>query len=294
MKDAVTFQMPQQIAICGAGVMGTGIATALLLHQFPVTLYDLSDAVLKRAQHQIARNLEKAVQKGKLAAELLHSVLQEKISFTTRLEDCAAADCVIEAIIEDRTAKIDLLHRLESLLPSRAIIATNTSSIAISSLQSELQHPGRFLGLHFFNPAHIMKLVEVVKGAFTLDSVIEIIKDFSESIGKIPVIVKDVPGFIVNRVARNFYNEALRIVEEGTASVEQVDRLLRSYGFRMGPFELMDLIGVDTNFAVTLSVWQQYFYDPRFAPSLLQKQLVDAKKWGRKTGEGFYRYSQQD
>jgi len=194
MKDAATFQMPQRIAICGAGVMGTGIATALLLHQFPVVLYDLSDTVLERAQHQIASNLEKAVQKGKLAAELLHPTLQEKISLTTRLEDCAVADCVIEAIIEDWAAKIDLLHRLESLLPPQALIATNTSSIAISSLQSELQYPGRFLGLHFFNPAHIMKLVEIVRGAFTLDVVVQVIRDFSESIGKIPVVVKDVPG----------------------------------------------------------------------------------------------------
>ncbi len=279
----------QHIAICGAGVMGSGIATALLLHQYPVVLYDLNDAVLQRARAKIAQNLQKAVQKGKLAAEQLEAV-QQQIQYTTTLADCAQADGVIEAIVENRAAKLELFQQLESLLPDTAIIATNTSSIAISSLQSELRFPHRFLGMHFFNPAHIMKLIEIIRGAFTDDSVVEVAKEFAESIGKIPVVVKDVPGFIVNRVARNFYNEALRIVEEGIADYPQVDRLMRAYGFRMGPFELMDLIGVDTNFAVTLSIWEQYFYDPRFAPTLLQKQYVDAKKWGRKTGEGFYSY----
>jgi len=170
-------------------------------------------------------------------------------------------------------------------------LATNTSSIAITALTASLQHPERFVGLHFFNPAHIMKLVEVIKGQRTAQSVVDDAFAFAKSLGKSPVVASDVPGFIVNRVARNFYNEPQRIVMERCATIEQVDTLMTSLGFKMGPFQLMDLIGVDVNLDVTTSQWQQFYNEPRFAPSLLQRQYVDAGNHGRKSGHGFYDYS---
>jgi 3-hydroxybutyryl-CoA dehydrogenase len=197
----------------------------------------------------------------------------------------------VEAIIENRSAKQELFRALESLgISPQTIIASNTSSISIAALASVLHHPERCIGLHFFNPAHVMRLVEVVRSARTSEQTLQRALDFVQRLGKTPVVVRDIPGFIVNRVARNYYNEALRIVVEGVAEVEQVDRLLRGAGFPMGPFELMDLIGLDVNLEVTRSIYEQHFYEPRFAPSVLQQQYVDAGLLGRKTGRGFYPY----
>jgi 3-hydroxybutyryl-CoA dehydrogenase len=234
----------------------------------------------------------KAVQKGIMSAEVAEDA-RGRFSVTAALDALKDCDIVIEAIIEEATAKNSLYAALEDILPETAIIATNTSSIAITALAAKLRHPERFVGLHFFNPAHIMKLVEVICGMKTAPETIDAMNTFAEKLGKTAVEAKDVPGFIVNRVARNYYLEAMRIVMEGGATIAQVDALMRSAGFKMGPFELVDLIGVDVNFAVTMSVWEQYFREPRFAPALLQKEYVDAGLWGKKTGEGFYRYNEK-
>lgn len=280
------------IGICGAGTMGAGIAIAGIQAGYDVVLFDVKEDVVQKAHTYIVDQITKAVERGKLTQEQADAATG-RVQTTTSLDDMAPCDIVIEAIIEDKDIKQQLFAALEERLAADAIIATNTSSIAVTSLAAGLQHPERFAGMHFFNPAHIMKLVEVIRGARTSETTVERILELSRALGKSPAVAKDVPGFIVNRVARNFYNEAMRICMEGAATIEQVDTLIKAVGFKMGPFELMDLIGVDTNLQVTKSMWEQYFYEPRFAPSLMQEQYVQAKLWGRKTGEGFYRYDKK-
>jgi 3-hydroxybutyryl-CoA dehydrogenase len=280
------------IGICGAGTMGRGIAIACLQAGYRVVLYDIRPDALQNARATIAEQLRKAEAKGKLqkpSAELI-----AHLELVPTLADLLSCDIIIEAIVENRAAKQELFRALESLgISPQTIIASNTSSISIAALASVLHHPERCLGLHFFNPAHIMRLVEVVRSARTSPETLQRAVAFVERLGKTPVVVKDIPGFIVNRVARNYYNEALRLVTEGVATLEQIDRLMRSAGFPMGPFELMDLIGVDINLEVTRSIYEQHFHEPRFAPSLLQQQYVDAGLLGRKVGRGFYDYSAQ-
>jgi 3-hydroxybutyryl-CoA dehydrogenase len=280
------------IGICGAGTMGAGIAQTCLQAGFTVIVYDTIEVARARAAAFIQEMTAKAVQKGITSAEAAEAA-RGRFSVTAVLEALKDCDIVIEAIIEEAGAKNSLYAALEDILPQTAIIATNTSSIAITALAAKLRHPERFVGLHFFNPAHIMKLVEVICGMKTAPETIDAMNAFAEKLGKTAVEAKDVPGFIVNRVARNYYLEAMRIVMEDGATIPQVDALMRSAGFKMGPFELVDLIGVDVNFAVTMSVWEQYFREPRFAPALLQKEYVDAGLWGKKTGEGFYRYNEK-
>jgi 3-hydroxybutyryl-CoA dehydrogenase len=280
------------IGICGAGTMGAGIAQTCLQAGCTVIVYDTIESARVRAAAFIQEMTAKAVQKGIMSAEAAEAA-RGRFSVSAELDALKGCDIVIEAIIEDAAIKNSLYAALEGILPETAIIATNTSSIAITALAAKLRHPGRFVGLHFFNPAHIMKLVEVICGMKTAPETIDAMNAFAEKLGKTAVEAKDVPGFIVNRVARNYYLEAMRIVMEGGATIPQVDALMRSAGFKMGPFELVDLIGVDVNFAVTMSVWEQYFREPRFAPALLQKEYVDAGLWGKKTGEGFYRYNEK-
>ncbi len=275
------------VGICGAGTMGRGIAIAALQASHSVVVFDIAAAPLEKAKGNITSTLDKAVEKGKLTATDRDLAI-ERSTFTTNLDDLSVCDVVIEAVAERLDIKHDLFTRLEALVRPDAILASNTSSISIASLARPLQHQDRFVGLHFFNPAHIMKLVEVIKGPRTSDATVAWCVDFSEGLGKTPVVAKDVPGFIVNRIARNFYNEAQRIVMEGAATIPQVDALMQGLGFKMGPFELMDLIGVDTNLDVTKSQWQQFFLEPRFQPSMLQQQHVDAGLHGKKTGRGFY------
>lgn len=277
------------IGICGAGTMGAGIAQTCLQAGLNVVLYDTFDTAREKARQFIHDTLLKAEQKGIIHTEARAEALK-RLTISTNLTDLRFCNIVIEAIIEQTEVKQQLYQELERILPTNALIASNTSSISITSLASTLRHPERFAGLHFFNPAHIMKLVEVICGMKTASATINALTSFAEKLGKSAVEAKDVPGFIVNRVARNYYLEAMRIVTEGGASIPQVDALMRSAGFKMGPFELVDLIGIDVNFAVTLSVWEQYFREPRFAPALLQKEYVDAGLFGRKTGEGFYKY----
>jgi 3-hydroxybutyryl-CoA dehydrogenase len=274
------------IGICGAGTMGRGIAIASLSSGHSVILFDLSSDALAAAVWYVQDQLSKAVEKGKLTQERFESA-SAAISSSTDVAALRPSDMVIEAIAERLDIKHTLYRSLESVLAPTAILASNTSSISIAALARCLQDPSRFVGLHFFNPAHIMKLVEVIKGPRTSQNVVEVCVDFATGLGKVPVVAADAPGFIVNRIARNYYNESQRIVMEGASSIEQVDTLMKGLGFRMGPFELMDLIGVDVNLDVTKSQWEQFFHEPRFTPSLLQQQYVDAGLHGKKSGGGF-------
>jgi 3-hydroxybutyryl-CoA dehydrogenase len=274
------------IGICGAGTMGRGIAIASLSAGHTVILYDLSSDALGAAVSYVRDQLSKAVEKGKLS-EQQYDAATKAISSSTDAAALGSTDMVIEAIAERLDIKHALFRSLETVVAPTAILATNTSSISIASLARCLHDPSRFVGLHFFNPAHIMKLVEVIKGPRTSQHVVDVCVDYAKGLGKVPVVASDAPGFIVNRIARNYYNESQRIVMEGASTIEQVDTLMKGLGFRMGPFELMDLIGVDVNLDVTKSQWEQFFYEPRFTPSLLQQQYVDAGLHGKKSGGGF-------
>ena len=209
------------------------------------------------------------------------------------LKDFKDCELIIEAIIENKEIKTKVFTELEKHVSESCVIGSNTSSISITSLGAELQKPERFIGIHFFNPAPLMPLVEVIPSLLTEKSLAEKIYSLMKDWGKTPVVAKDIPGFIVNRIARPYYGEGLRIVEENIATVEQVDDAMKTLGnFKMGPFELMDLIGVDVNFSVTKTVYNEYFYDPKYKPSLLQQRMSEAKLHGRKTGKGFYDYSE--
>ncbi|MBU3741046.1 MAG: 3-hydroxybutyryl-CoA dehydrogenase [Candidatus Kapabacteria bacterium] len=277
------------VAICGAGTMGRGIALSSLLANHSVIITDQHGPALDQASAYIGKQLQSSVEKGRITAEQQAAMLGS-LRTTTDLHELADADLVIEAIVERLDVKHELFKTLEAICRPTCILSSNTSSISISALARCLADPSRFVGLHFFNPAHIMKLVEVVSGMLTAPHVIDMVTEFAKGLGKTTVLAKDAPGFIVNRVARNFYNEAQRIVMEGAATVEQTDRCMKALGFKMGPFELMDLIGVDVNLDVTTSMWGQFFYEPRFTPSLLQQQIVHGGLHGRKTGRGFYPY----
>lgn len=279
----------ETIGICGAGTMGRGIAIACMQAGYRVRLYDIRPDALRNAETAIMEHFQRAEAKGKLSEPL--DTLRARLELATTLVELLPCDLIVEAIVENRAAKQELFRALESLgISPRTIIASNTSSISIAALASVLHHPERCIGLHFFNPTHIMRLVEVVRSARTSEETLQRALAFVERLGKTPVVVRDIPGFVVNRIARNYYNEALRLVTEGVAALEQIDRLMRSAGFPMGPFELMDLIGVDVNMDVTRSIYEQHFHEPRFAPSLLQQQYVDAGLLGRKVGRGFYAY----
>jgi len=276
------------VCVCGAGTMGSGIAQVSAATGFQVVLYDFDSTVLNRAQLLLHEQLQKAVEKGKLEAAQ-KDLIFSRILFTTNRQQCKA-DLIIEAIAENAALKIELFQQLAALNSPDTLFASNTSSLSVSALAAELPFPERMAGLHFFNPAPVMKLVEVVRGNRTSDAVIQTLMAFARSAGKIPVLCTDAPGFIVNRVARPFYLEALRLVEEGAASMEMVDRLLEQQGFKLGPFRLMDLIGNDINFAVSNSVYDQLGQPLRLRPSYIQKEKVEQGALGRKTGKGFYEY----
>lgn len=276
------------VGIVGAGTMGQGIAQIAAMAGYQTQLYDLDPKVLDKALSTIEKNLSKGIEKGKVT-ENQKSQCLSNISLTTDINHLVC-DFIIEAIVEKLDIKQKVFADLESINKEDTILASNTSSIPITQIAAKLKSPERFVGMHFFNPAHIMKLVEVISGAATDDSVATTTKAFAEKLGKVAVMAKDSPGFIVNRVARHFYVESLKVLEEDLADVATIDQLIEGCGFKMGPFKLMDLIGVDTNFSVTTSMFNSFYQDPKFRPSRIQQQKVDAGHHGRKTGKGFYNY----
>lgn len=278
----------KNVIVIGSGVMGSGIAMCSILSGYPTVIYDLKKEALDKAIDYIHKQLNISVEKGKISLEKKEQAIL-LLSITENKNELVA-DFIIEAILENLQIKRELFQHLETINTSDSIFATNTSSIPITQIASGLNHPERLVGVHFFNPAHIMKLVEVIKGAATSTAVAEKAFDWSVSLGKTTVYAQDAPGFIVNRVARHFYVEALKIAEEGVASIPEIDNLLESTGFKMGPFRLMDLIGVDTNYSVTNSMFEQFNFDPKFRPNRIQKQKVDAGHHGKKSGKGFYNY----
>lgn len=285
---AVSLEQIKSIGVVGAGTMGLGIAQISAMAGYTTVLYDLDQQVLDKAKASIEKNLNKGIEKGKVTQEQKQLTLN-LLKFTTSIND-VEADFIIEAIVERLTVKQEVFAELEKINSAETILASNTSSIPITQIGAQLNNSARFVGMHFFNPAHIMKLVEVISGASTSDEVAQTAYNLAQKLGKTAVMAKDAPGFIVNRVARHFYVESLKVLEENVADVETIDRLIESSGFKMGPFRLMDLIGVDTNFSVTTSMFNSFYQDPKFRPSRIQQQKVDAGHHGRKSGKGFYSY----
>lgn len=282
----------KNVGIIGSGTMGIGIAQVAATSGCEVFLYDTNSAQTEKSLQSLKKILNRLVEKQKISSEKSEDIFN-KIKPCSDIKDFKDCDLVIEAIIENKEIKTKVFQQLEEIVSDECIISSNTSSISITSLSSELKNPKRFIGIHFFNPAPLMPLVEVIPGLLTEKTLAYEITALMESWGKIPVIAKDVPGFIVNRIARPFYGEALRIAEENIATPEQIDDAMRTLGnFKMGPFELMDLIGIDVNFSVTKTVYADYFYDPKYKPSLLQQRMSEAKLHGRKTGKGFYDYAE--
>ncbi|MBL7859169.1 MAG: 3-hydroxybutyryl-CoA dehydrogenase [Cyclobacteriaceae bacterium] len=277
------------VGIVGAGIMGQGIAQVFAVAGYDVLLYDIQPERISAGLALIRKNMEAAVEKGKLSAA-------QKDEANKRINSVndfryLQVDLAIESVIEKLEVKQKILQELEKNNSTETILATNTSSIPVTQIAAVLKHPKRFAGLHFFNPAPAMKLVEIIKGASTQETTVNTLRALVENLGKVSVLANDSPGFIVNRVARHFYVESLQLLEENVASVETIDTLMRSTGFKMGPFELMDLIGIDTNFSVTNSIYHSFHQDSKFRPSRLQQQKVDAGHHGRKSGKGFYDYT---
>lgn len=280
------------IAVIGAGTMGSGIAQVALTNQCKVYLYDVSETVLQKAKSNIEQSLSKLVEKQKITSSQKDIFLQN-LHLLSSFDIIKDAELVIEAIIENLDAKKNLFKEIEKYVSSQCILATNTSSLSVHSMIKELQYPNRFLGIHFFNPAPLMPLVEVIPTILTDNNITQLVLKTLADWGKTTVVAKDTPGFIVNRIARPFYSEALRIYDEGITDFVTIDWTMKNIGgFRMGPFELMDLIGHDVNYVVTETVWTQMYYDPKYKPSITQKRLLEAGLLGRKTGRGFYNYSQ--
>jgi 3-hydroxybutyryl-CoA dehydrogenase len=280
----------KQIGVIGGGTMGAGIAQVAAQAGCKVVVVDMAEAVLEKAQKQLEQVLLKRVEKQQMLASDAEA-LQQRIVWTTRMVDLATSDCVIEAIVENIAVKQKVFQELETIVSDTCVLATNTSSLSVTSIASACSRPQRVLGIHFFNPAPLMALVEIVPALQSDAEIVSATKSMIDSWGKKTVLAKDTPGFIVNRLARPFYSEAIRIYEEGIASMEAIDEAMRRIGgFKMGPFELMDLIGHDVNYTVTETVWQSFYFDPRYTPSFVQKRLVEAKWLGRKTGRGFYKY----
>jgi 3-hydroxybutyryl-CoA dehydrogenase len=277
------------VAVIGAGTMGRGIAQVSALAEYQVILYDIGEELLSSALTEIRASIDEGVARGK-TAETTATTAKEAITLTSSLEVAATADLIIEVAPEKLDLKREIFATLDKHAPEQTIIASNTSSLSINALAGATNRADRVIGLHFFNPAHIMKLVEVVRADFTSEATVQQCLDYVAAVGKTAVLCKDTPAFIVNRVARPFYGEALRLLGEDAADAATIDKLLKSLGFRMGPFELIDLIGCDVNFAVTQSVYEAYFHDPKYRPHPIQRRMVESGRIGRKVGLGFYDY----
>lgn len=280
-----------QIGIIGSGAMGSGIAQVAAMAGHKVKVYDNNAAALQKAEANLKTTLAKLVEKQKIDEEKANSIIVNTL-YTSSLNDFKDCGLIIEAIVEMLEVKQKVFAELESIVNEICILASNTSSLSIASISSACKKQDRVIGIHFFNPAPLMPLVEIIPSITTSEEVLKLSKSLIDSWGKTTVITKDTPGFIVNRVARSYYGESIRIYEEGLADFATIDWAMKTFGgFKMGPFELMDFIGNDVNYKVTESVWTQFFYEPRFKPSLTQKRLYEAGWYGRKTGRGYYNYA---
>ena len=280
-----------RIGIIGAGSMGAGIAQVAASSDCNVKIYDQSKEVCEKALIKLDKILRRLIEKGRID-DIKKKSIQDNISIISDIEDLKDSDLVIEAIIEDEKIKKNIFSNLSNFVSDECVIATNTSSLSITSLASSCNIPERFIGIHFFNPAPLMPLVEIIPALQTNQKLVDKVYDLISGWGKSPVIAKDTPGFIVNRIARPFYGEALRLYEEGIADFKTIDNSMKQFGgFKMGPFELMDFIGNDVNYAVTSTVFKAFYFDPRYKPSFTQKQYAEAKWLGRKTNKGYYDYS---
>jgi 3-hydroxybutyryl-CoA dehydrogenase len=283
------------IAVIGAGTMGAGIAQVAARSGYRTCLYDPDPDVVNRAIRHAQTDLEKLLQKGKIGAQDLEGAMV-RLEPVMDIQDLTAIDLAIEAAPENLDVKRKLFAKLEHFCGG-AILATNTSTISVSAIAGAVMDPGKVVGMHFFNPAPILPLVEIIPGDLTRPDVTDAALEVARTMGKTPVIAKDTPGFIVNRIARPFYGEALRILGENGESRElmaSLDAIMRGTGFRMGPFELMDLIGLDVNLAASKSVYDAFFHDPRFRPNPIQQKMVDSGRLGRKSGRGFYEHKHED
>ncbi len=278
------------VGVIGSGTMGGGIAQVAARAGLEVLLHDNVPAAVSAAVERMRADLRAGAGKGTISATEATQALA-RIHPCKSFKDLGAADIVIEAALEDLAVKRDIFQALDAIVAPSAILATNTSSLSITAIASLTKTPETVVGMHFFNPPTLMPLVEIVRGSRTSDATTLAVRDLALRLNKTPVVCKDTPGFIVNRVARPFYGEALRLLGEGVSTVEQIDAILtRTGGFRMGPFALMDLIGIDVNYAVSQSVYEQFFQEPRFRPHPIQRRMVEAGLLGRKTGRGFYTY----
>jgi len=280
-----------KIGVIGSGAMGSGIAQVAAQAGHDVVVYDQQKSALERAENGLKATLSKLLDKGKISADDSTGIIS-RIAFRESLEALASSDLVIEAIVENIEVKKTVFQSLEALVSERCILATNTSSLSVTAIAAACDKPDRFIGIHFFNPAPLMPLVEIIPALQSRETLAAECASLIQSWGKVPVVCKDTPGFIVNRVARPYYSEALRILDEGIADKATIDQAMRTLGFRMGPFELMDMIGHDVNYTVTESVFAAMYFDPRFRPSITQKKLVEAGWLGRKSGRGFYAYTE--
>lgn len=281
------------IGVIGAGTMGIGIAQIAAQSGHEVILYDGSEKVMQNARHQLQTTFNKLVEKSKMTDQDA-VVVMNRIYFVDHLQSFETCTLIIEAIVENSLIKKDVYSKLEPFISNDCILASNTSSLSISELASACKIASRFIGLHFFNPVPLMPLVEIIPALQTEQKHVETLQQLMESWSKWPVVAKDTPGFIVNRIARPYYSEAIRIYEEGFADFVTIDYAMTSiYGFKMGPFTLMDFIGNDINYAVTHSVWESCFYESRYKPSFTQRNLVSANWLGKKMGKGYYDYSKE-
>jgi 3-hydroxybutyryl-CoA dehydrogenase len=280
-----------KIGVIGAGTMGSGISQVTANAGHETLLFDADPKMVSRAKQGHADTMEKLVGKGKISRESADKTLAS-IAYASHPAEFTGCDFVIEAIVENLDFKQKLFNDIEKIVDEDCILATNTSSLSVTSIAAVCNKPSRVIGIHFFNPAPLMQLVEIVKGIATSGDIEMRTKEMVAALGKVPVLAKDTPGFIVNRIARPYYGESIRIFEEGISDFATIDWAMKEHGFKMGPFELMDLIGNDINYTVTETVWSQLFFDPRYKPSLTQKRLFEAKRFGRKTGQGYYSYGE--